>query len=378
MDLKDGGLTFLCDFDFPAYYNGAFAGASPWPFDPSECDLFLDLDLNNSSGDLGNGFVATSRCGSEQHAICDGDPDVYSDYGLLDSLTIRLINPMDGRQEGIWYKDTILMRADSGAYRYSFKAVPGSTNEIYEELLINLRYYNHSCFITEGLRYFEIIGYKNGISRTSYSKLNLRGPFYHAGPDMEVRICRNDPPLALSSLLDPCASDGGIWMPSTLQYGIFDPAQDLDSVFFYRVGDSLCGFDTSKLQIVVGDLPVRLLPSDTAICPGEQLMLSWPGSTLQFLWSDGSTKPEFTIDRPGSYWLQLKDGDSCGRRDTLHVKWAHLPRLTWEIHICANERYLYDHRYYQPGDTLSITLPSAVGCDTLLSILLLPIPVPAP
>lgn len=55
------------------------------------------------------------------------------------------------------------------------------------------------------------------------------------------------------------------------------------------------------------------------LCPGETATLHAPGGGLRYLWSDGSTGEELTIDRGGLYWLEVEN--ECGIfRDSLWVE----------------------------------------------------------
>jgi gliding motility-associated-like protein len=54
------------------------------------------------------------------------------------------------------------------------------------------------------------------------------------------------------------------------------------------------------------------------LCPGETATLKAPGGGLRYLWNDGSTGEELTIDQGGWYWLEVEN--ECGLfRDSLFV-----------------------------------------------------------
>ncbi len=81
-----------------------------------------------------------------------------------------------------------------------------------------------------------------------------------------------------------------------------------------------CG-NTYKDTIVVTASPSADfdLGPDLIICSGSSLLLQPPGSYYSYLWSTGGTEKTLTVKQPDSYWLEVKDINSCIRRDTITI-----------------------------------------------------------
>jgi gliding motility-associated-like protein len=69
---------------------------------------------------------------------------------------------------------------------------------------------------------------------------------------------------------------------------------------------------TDTIVIAYTDTPKFGLGNDVSICAGAQLQLqpTPPLSDGNLLWQDGSTKPNYLVTQPGSYWLQVSN--RCG------------------------------------------------------------------
>ncbi len=378
VDLKSGDLTFICNLVLPGFYNNTYLGSSPWPYNPKDCDVFLDLDINNSSGDMKNGFINTYSCKNRITLLSDIDPDVFSDYGLMDSITISILNPLDGKQEVITYQNTNAISVYQSNSYLTLTPSSGATNDSFKIVLKSLRYQNTSCMITEGDRFIQFIAYKNGITDTAYCTLHITGPFYFAGNDAQIKLCKSEPPFPLSNLLGACYTSGGTWSPALNLKGIFDPKFDTDSNYIYVVGDTICGFDTAEIKINLFDPPQIHFPNDTALCFGDSLLLSFNPTGLDFLWNDGSKSASNIIKNPGLYWLELTNSNNCSYRDSIRVSFNPINEIVKDVYICSNTKLSYKNKFYSPGDLFTDTLISPFGCDTFLKFHVFGIPVPAP
>lgn len=94
------------------------------------------------------------------------------------------------------------------------------------------------------------------------------------------------------------------------------------------------------------------LGGDRILCPGTtHTFVAPPG--LTYLWENGSTLQERTIDRPGIYHLMILDGNSCPSYDTVAITYATAP-----------EPQLGDDRVICDG--ASITLDPGAGFASYL------------
>jgi gliding motility-associated-like protein len=65
--------------------------------------------------------------------------------------------------------------------------------------------------------------------------------------------------------------------------------------------------------------PFNFLPNDTSICSYGTADLKPTGTFTSFLWSNGSSTSKITVDKPGTYWLQVRDNNGCIGKDTVVV-----------------------------------------------------------
>ncbi|MGB5024107.1 MAG: gliding motility-associated C-terminal domain-containing protein [Saprospiraceae bacterium] len=378
LDLNTGSFNFMCNLKLPNIYHDVYLGSSPWQYNPSDCDVFLDLDINNSSGDKQNGFINSLTCSARYALLSDIDPDVFSDYGLMDSIQISIRNPMDGLQEFIFYQNKFNISSALWNNNLSLYPFGSASNDSFELALKSLLYVNQACMITEADRYIQFIAFKNGISDTAFCIIHVNGPFYNAGQDGTLSICSNDPPASLNSILGSCYTPGGKWSPLLHDYGIYNPVYDTANIYYYIVGDSICGFDSAQIDVSLQAAPVFKLPNDTILCFGDSLILNIINASASYLWNDSSTVQQKIIKSPGIYWLELSNLNNCYYSDSIYISYFPKNQVSKEIYICANQILEYKANFYHPGDLIVDTLPSSNDCDTFVQITVLAIPVPAP
>jgi gliding motility-associated-like protein len=78
------------------------------------------------------------------------------------------------------------------------------------------------------------------------------------------------------------------------------------------------GTDTTVITTLL-PLPIQFLPSDTAICSYGSLTLKANTAYKTYLWSTNALGSSITINQPGLYWLQVKDGNDCEGKDSIVV-----------------------------------------------------------
>lgn len=378
INISTGQLNFLCKINLSSNYRQTFEGSSPWQYNPTDCDVYLDLDINNSSGDKKNGFINSFTCSNQSPFLSDIDPDVFSDYGLMDSIQISILNPIDGSQEYISYSNQFNILFLHWNNHLSLYPFGSASNDSFELALKSLRYVNQACLITEADRFIQFISFKNGITDTAYCTLKIKGPFYYAGQDAKRSLCNTDAPISMFDLLGPCYTSGGFWSPTTQTQGVYNPIKDPEASYYYIVGDTICGFDSAKIDLIVTRAPVFAFPTDTNICFGDSLILDISVSGVSYLWNDGSLSNQKIITSPGIYWLELTNSNHCFFRDSIRIAYFPKIQVSKDIFICANQVLAYKSQNYYPGNVIFDTLTSTVSCDTFVQIHLIGIPVPAP
>jgi len=114
--------------------------------------------------------------------------------------------------------------------------------------------------------------------------------------------------------------------------------------------------DTSTSALLtVYPLPVVNLGSDTAICFGNTITFNAGGGFSSYLWNNGSTLQTFTINTPGTYWVDVTSSDLCSSRDS--------------IVLIINDPPFADFEYFQSCDDYVVSFSdlSAPGNGDIIS-----------
>ena len=113
-----------------------------------------------------------------------------------------------------------------------------------------------------------------------------------------------------------------LWKPGGIVSGDFLEVRDINATggaTFYagsystNLGNNSGWIFTNSPGYVYG------LGSDKQICIGESLSSIDFNGAYSYLWQDGSTQPNYTITKPGLYWVEATYGTQCSHRDSINV-----------------------------------------------------------
>ena len=90
--------------------------------------------------------------------------------------------------------------------------------------------------------------------------------------------------------------------------------------FFVIVTDAngCKGTDTTRVTKLL-PLPSRFLGADTSICNYSKLDLKGPPGYSRYLWNNGITTANNSIQNPGTYELRVTDNNNCSGSDSINV-----------------------------------------------------------
>ncbi len=84
-----------------------------------------------------------------------------------------------------------------------------------------------------------------------------------------------------------------------------------------------CGVLKDSVFITVLHSPGQVaLGPDSSICANNVLLLNAQTGYVSYLWQDGSTDSTYSVNMPGSYWVQVKDACNNIFRDTIIISAA--------------------------------------------------------
>jgi gliding motility-associated-like protein len=75
------------------------------------------------------------------------------------------------------------------------------------------------------------------------------------------------------------------------------------------------GADTSRIT-KINSLPGSFLPDAAFICSYGTLDIEPSGNYASYLWNTGAVTKKITVNKPGTYWLQVSDNNRCTGKDT--------------------------------------------------------------
>ncbi len=89
--------------------------------------------------------------------------------------------------------------------------------------------------------------------------------------------------------------------------------------YMLQATDACGNISTDDIVVSFKPTPIGFLPSDTAVCSYEPIIINLAVVYNQYLWSTNAGSPSITISTPGLYWLQVIDNNNCIGRDTINV-----------------------------------------------------------
>ena len=105
----------------------------------------------------------------------------------------------------------------------------------------------------------------------------------------------------------------------------------------YNGPDADC-FSIDTIEVTLRKPPAFSIGPDTTMCRDSSILITAPGLTWrEFLWNTGETTRDITVRQPGTYFVQVKNGNDCYNYDTLQVRELPSPvlGLAAEYYICV-------------------------------------------
>ena len=107
-------------------------------------------------------------------------------------------------------------------------------------------------------------------------------------------------------------------------------------------------FTADTMNLKVNALPMVYLGADQKVCEGEVVVLSSLAPALNYLWSDGSSNAQLTVNKSGKYILTVSDSNACKNNDKVAVTVVPFPTVD-----------LGDDQEICEGDSITLTVSDA-------------------
>jgi gliding motility-associated-like protein len=136
---------------------------------------------------------------------------------------------------------------------------------------------------------------------------------------LPVITLNKNPELCIGSsrVLDPGAFATYLWQNGST--GRTYTTSNIGRYYVRVTNTNGCSASDTMYINTLLPLPANFLPADTAICNYGTITLQAVLPFAAYLWSTGNSTAVTVIDKPGIYWLEVKDAKDCTGRDTIQV-----------------------------------------------------------
>jgi len=120
--------------------------------------------------------------------------------------------------------------------------------------------------------------------------------------------------------------------------------------YFLQVTDSNSCINTDTIHISLYPKPDISITNDTAICPGDTLLLTaTPTYYPHYLWQNLAEDTAINVSSAGTYWVKVIDSNNCYNSASVNVSLYSLPAvyLGTDINICPGDSLII---YAMPGN----------------------------
>ena len=124
--------------------------------------------------------------------------------------------------------------------------------------------------------------------------------------------------------------------------------------------------NTADVIVLVSPLPVITITGETDFCSGESTTLTANGGET-YLWNDGTTSAEFTVNVAGTYQVIGYNAAGCYSMGSITVnQW---PSVTSEFTVTTGEDcYEWNGQAYCQSGNYTQTLQTIHGCDSIVTL----------
>lgn len=378
IDFDNWTITQVCDIPVRAITGAGSQTECMLP----PCDLFVDLDDDNSSFGFWGNYCADTFC-VPPVAVADTDVVILSASGHLDSLVLELGLILDPGQEYLQLAPSGNVGVVGNNSTYLTLTNNGSaTIADFETALKAVQYFNDALPLTFGKRMVGVRAWSGGVeSLVSTAELPLSNELLHLQADVTPTSCYGffDGSISVATI--------GGEAPYTYQWGTGQAGSSLlalaEGVYPLTITDST---GCVKLDTVILTQPDPLttyvnytgLP---AICDNSgELAAIAEGGTPPYLynWSNGNAGNTNTSIGPGDYLLTVTDTNGCQATAAYTVASGDTVLLVQQEEICSGESLSWGGGQFSTDTIICqiFTLPN--GCDSTVCLSLKVNPLPQP
>ncbi len=361
LDFEDYSLTELCPLE---RFHLSASTANECVLPP--CEIYVDLDKDDSSGAPETGFRRVTCAGPVQ--VSAPDVEVFSPFPL-DSIRLQLIGVLDAGAEYLSAPGSgeVAVQGNNSANLLLVNQGGARAADL-EEAIRNSLYHNDAAVPTLGPR--EVI-------------VSMYSSFYGSVPSIATIIIDSTVVMSLAADVtdESCAGnqDGGASLTAT---GGAEPYSFLwadGQLLQQRAGlaageyavtitDNLGCRDADTLSIGRVDSLIVAVSSNTDHACGDNatLFAAAQGGTAPytFSWNSGPLGDTLAGVGAGTYQLLATDARGCTASAALDLAGADTVLTNQDVQLCQGEAFEWQGGSYFSDTTLCQVYTSALGCDS--------------
>ena len=376
LNFSDWSLTEVCDMPLNIAGLGNISECALPP-----CDIFLDMDHDNSSFGFWGNYCADTFC-LPPMAVTDTDVVILSMAGTLDSLRMELADTPDGANE---YLEAFgiagsLSLIGNGTQTLTFVNQGNATLEDFEAAMKAVRYQNQSPALSYGMRRVFATAWLDGEeSLVSTAELPLSNAVLKTQAQATLPSCNGFSDGSLSVTIS------GGYAPYSLQW----TAGGTDTLLAGLTAGSYPLVVTDSAGCVKADTfslnePEPLVATIANTGPAEvcddsgSLSASAEGGTQPygFSWSNGATGPQNEQLTAGNYQLTVADQKGCTDSTAFFLPAGDTVLVQVTASICEGETYSWNTLLLTRDTAICEVFSLADGCDSTSCLYLTVHPLP--
>ncbi|HMQ89671.1 MAG TPA: gliding motility-associated C-terminal domain-containing protein, partial [Flavilitoribacter sp.] len=333
------------------------------------CELYIDLDLDDSGGFSGGDFRTGTVC-TRLRGLGDIDLDVFCAI-RLDSVTVVLESPPDGTNEFLLLPSAPnLTVTGSGGHRITLFNPGGAALEDFENALNNIVFGNNSQPVSEGDRTVRLQAhslYYHSEEATAFIPVFQEALRPVATLQMPSCFGLADGSISLHS--------GGGEAPYLFVWSDSQAGPEITGLaagtYAYTVTDALnCAFSGAFSLEEPALLEAEITFPDS-VCGAAGAADAVPSGGVGpyvFAWSNGDTTQNITGLPSGAYSLTLTDSHHCEVEESFEILPVDTVFAYEEMTICAGETLEINGMTFDRDTVHRWYLQTGQGCDSVFTL----------
>ena len=368
---ENGSTVYLLDFDnfslseHCQYDRFNFDAATTEECILPPCEIFVDLDVDDSSGDTLNGYAIETCLNSV--AIADTDIEVFSPF-RLDSIRLDLIGILDDGEESINLSSVV----GDIAFSYSDTSITiinlgGATEEDFEETIKNIVYENLAQPFTIGEREVIVSMFSSFYtSMPSITSITLDDHLLSLNPTISSPSCFGEENGSVT-----LQTDGGL-MP--YEY-IWEDGETLDTrsnliagTYIITIKDAQGCTNADSLVINQPDsLSVQIEADTNFICGETGSLFAFANGGVEpysFEWNGQAGIDTLSNIGAGEYELLVIDENDCEATMSITLDGIPMIETVENINLCEGQLFEWENHSVDSDTTVCTSYTLFDGCDS--------------